>query len=81
MNAWFNRGSAIELKKQAVRCNKCASCADACPMGLSKMYSANKNMIYNQSGCIMCFKCIESCPKDDCLSCDFLGIKFLRSKF
>jgi len=80
MNSWFNKGSMVELRKTAVRCNKCASCADACPMGLTKMYEADENIIYNQQGCIMCLRCIEVCPKEKCLSMRFMGKKITESK-
>jgi ferredoxin len=81
MNSWFNKGCAVELHKRAERCNKCASCADACPMGLSKMYSAEKDLIYNQRGCIMCLRCVEVCPQNDCLSFRYLGAKIISSRF
>lgn len=81
MNSWFNKGSAVELCKKAGKCNKCASCTDACPMGLSKMYSAEKDLIYNQKGCIMCFRCVEVCPQKDCLSIRFFGAKIIGSRY
>lgn len=81
MNSWFNRGAGIELKKQAVKCNKCAYCAEACPMGLTKMYEADKDMIYNQQGCIMCLRCVEICPREKCLSVSFFGKKIINSKY
>lgn len=81
MNSWFNKGCAVELKKIAVKCNKCASCADACPMGLTKMYEANENIIYNEKGCIMCLRCVEVCPREKCLSMCYLGKTIIESKY
>lgn len=81
MNSWFNKGAGVELKKNAMKCNKCASCADACPMGLTKMYEAEDDLIYNQNGCIMCLRCIEICPRDKCLSMSFFGKKVVESKY
>jgi len=80
INAWFNKGAGVELAKKAMKCNKCAACADACPMGLTKMYEADKDLIFNETGCIMCFKCIEVCPRENCLSMSFFGKKILESK-
>lgn len=81
MNSWFNRGAAVELRKKALRCNKCAACTEACPMGLSKMYRLDKDMIYNEQGCIMCFRCVEACPQNECLSAGFFGKQILTSRF
>lgn len=81
LNSLFNRGCAVELRKDAPKCNQCAACAEACPMGLTKMYAADRNLIYNEKGCIMCFRCVEICPRQGCLSASFLGKKFLESKY
>jgi ferredoxin len=81
MNSWFNRGSGVELKKDAIKCNKCGSCADSCPMGLTEMYEADKNIIYNDKHCIMCMRCVDVCPRDSCLSVNFFGKKLFESKY
>lgn len=81
MNSWFNKGGAIELHKRASKCNKCASCADACPMGLTKMYEADKDTSYNQKECIMCLRCVEVCPREKCLSARYFGKLFAESGF
>lgn len=80
INSFFNKGAGIELKKKAVRCNKCGLCADACPMGLKEMYEKDTDGIYNQNGCIMCLRCVEICPKEGCLSASFFGKKITQSK-
>ena len=76
INSWFNKGCGIGLKKKAIKCNKCASCADACPMGLSKMYEVNQDTQYNQKSCIMCLRCVEVCPRY-CLTAHFFGKKIV----
>lgn len=81
ITSWFNKGACIELKKEAIKCNKCGFCADACPMGLTAMYEAEKNVIFNQNECIMCLRCVEICPKDKCLSMSFLGKKIIESNY
>jgi len=73
INSWFNKGAGVELHKKSIKCIKCGYCADACPMGLTEMYRLNKDAIYNQKGCIMCFRCIEVCPRKGCLSAKFFG--------
>ena len=81
INSLFNKGAGIELKKKAVKCNKCGLCTETCPMGLTEMYYKNTDGVYNQPGCIMCFRCIEICPKDECLSVNLFGKKIIESKF
>ncbi|MCM8757174.1 MAG: 4Fe-4S dicluster domain-containing protein, partial [Candidatus Omnitrophica bacterium] len=81
VNSWFNRGCGLELHKKANRCTKCGYCAEACPMGLIKMYQADTDVIFNQPGCILCFRCVENCPQDKCLSVKLFGRKLLESKW
>ncbi len=81
INSWFNKGAGVELKKCAVKCVKCGVCSDACPMGLTAMYDADTDRVYNQNGCIMCLRCVESCPRNGCLSLHFFGRKITESKF
>jgi len=81
INSWFNKGGGLELRKEALKCNKCGSCADACPMGLTAMYEADENVIYNQPECIMCMRCVEICPRKDCLSVSCFGKKITGSRF
>lgn len=81
INSWLNKGSGVELRKDALKCNKCGSCADACPMGLTKMYEAEENVIYTQNECIMCLRCIEICPRKGCLSMHWFGKKITQSRY
>jgi ferredoxin len=81
MSSWFNKGAGLELRKDAVKCNKCGSCADACPMGLTKMYEAEENIIYNQNECVMCLRCVEICPRKGCLSASLFGKRLTESKY
>ncbi|MGV8120243.1 MAG: hypothetical protein AB2L14_10830 [Candidatus Xenobiia bacterium LiM19] len=40
-----------------------------------------KNVIYNQPECIMCMRCVEICPRKDCLSVSCFGKKITGSRF
>jgi ferredoxin len=81
MNSWFNKGCGVELHKTAAKCNRCAACAEACPMGLTKMYAARQDLLYNEKSCILCFRCVEVCPRPGCLSAGFFGRKIVESDF
>ena len=81
ISSWFNRGSATELRKDALRCNRCAACADACPMGLDHVGREKAKTVLNHPGCVFCLRCVDACPRDDCLSVAFLGKTVLRSRY
>ncbi|HOL65999.1 MAG TPA: 4Fe-4S binding protein [bacterium] len=81
VNSWFNRGAGMELHKKAIKCTKCGYCAEACPMGLTEMYQASSDTVFNQPGCIMCWRCVENCPRDNCLTVKFFGRKIVASKW
>ncbi len=81
VNSWFNRGSVTELRKDTLKCNQCGACADSCPMGLDNVAREKENVVLNQPGCVMCMRCVESCPRDDCLRLTFFGKTILRSKY
>jgi len=81
INSWFNWGCGVELRKNSIKCIKCGSCADACPMGLTRMYKTDRNEIYTESGCIMCMRCVEVCPRKGCLSVHFFKKKITQSHF
>lgn len=81
VNSWFNRGSPLELRKDQRKCNRCAACADACPMGLDHVTISKDKDVLNEAGCVLCLRCVDACPRDACLSVTFCGKEFLRSKY
>jgi polyferredoxin len=81
VNSWFNKGCATELRKAPLKCNRCASCADACPMGLDHVAREKKKTILNHPECVLCLRCVDACPRDGCLSATFFGKTLLRSKY
>lgn len=88
--SWFNRGAALELAKDNLRCNRCGACAEACPMGCDHLIEKgrleqNENRegkeLRNHHNCIFCLRCVEQCPKEKCLSFRFFGMRFVESRF
>lgn len=80
MTSWFNRGGGLTLKKREARhCNRCGSCADACPMSLTHVRDAKEPKTLNTPECIFCLRCVESCPRDNCLELSWFGKRLARS--
>ena len=81
ITSWFNRGGALALRKDGTRCNRCGACADACPMGCSHVRDEKEKQVLNRHDCIFCFRCVEQCPQDGCLSATFFGGRVASSSF
>jgi len=79
-SSWFNRGGGLALLKDAGRCNRCGACADACPMGLTHMRDEKQRADISSPQCILCLRCVETCPRDNCLTLKFFGRTVLRSR-
>ena len=80
VTSWFSRGSPLELHKEATRCNRCGVCSDACPMGLTHVRDEKEHTVLNSNECIVCLRCVDRCPRDDCLSLKFAGLPVVRSR-
>ncbi len=81
MTSWFNRGSPLELVKEPTRCNRCGACSDACPMGLTHVRDEKGHTVLNNAECILCLRCVELCPRDDCLALKFARVPLTKSHF
>jgi ech hydrogenase subunit F len=44
-------------------CIHCGLCAKACPCGIIKVDRAKKHYEILVSGCILCYRCADTCPK------------------
>lgn len=51
----------INIAKPKSECGKCTACTHTCSMGL-KLYAVDK---VKDGDCINCFKCIDTCPKNN----------------
>lgn len=57
----FNRLSLLHLEFNPRECNSCRSCEEACYMGVRILSSPAREKI-RDSSCILCGRCVESCP-------------------
>ena len=78
---FFNRGGLVALKKDPVKCNRCGVCAYACPVEHPGVYEEKEMQDVSHRDCILCLRCVEMCPKDDCLKLTFAGKKVVGSSF
>jgi polyferredoxin len=77
--SFFNRGSFLTKEKDALRCTKCAICADACPMETLAVYEEKSRVIVDHTQCIQCYRCVDLCPEKKCLTVKFLGLPIFKS--
>ncbi|UCD26380.1 MAG: 4Fe-4S binding protein [Candidatus Bathyarchaeota archaeon] len=62
----FKRVSGIRLNKIEEKCTKCGICKRVCPPQVTEVYE-EKGGDVTSPGCILCFRCVEMCPYEDCL--------------
>jgi ferredoxin len=49
-------------------------------MDIEEIYEEKGKINISSKECIHCYRCVELCPEEDCLSVAFLEKEFLRSK-
>jgi polyferredoxin len=75
----FKRASVIRLNKEEEKCTKCGICKRVCPPQVTEVYE-EKGGDVTASGCILCFRCVEMCPYEDCLKIDAVGKSIYKSQ-
>ncbi|WP_455391780.1 4Fe-4S binding protein [[Eubacterium] cellulosolvens] len=80
INSFFNKYSLLTLQKDGTKCTKCRICLRACPMDIEEIYEEKGKTNISSKECIHCYRCVEVCPEDDCLSVAFLQKRILYSK-
>jgi len=66
----FDKAGIVKLKKRPGACTGCSSCQRVCPLDIREVRLEKENIASDD--CILCLKCIESCPQDRVLFLDFL---------
>jgi len=78
--ALFNRQSLFWLRKDPSRCTKCRVCLRVCPMDIEEIFVEMERENVTSPECIMCGRCVESCPEDGALSFNYMGRELARSR-
>jgi ferredoxin-type protein NapH len=85
LTALFNRfvpfkwASVIRLNKVEEKCTKCGICKRVCPPQITEVYE-EKGGDVTTSACILCLRCVEMCPYEDCLKVNVVGKTVFKSR-
>jgi polyferredoxin len=81
MMSLLNRRAMVSIQKDGTKCTKCRICLRACPMDIEEIYEEKEKDNVTNATCIHCYRCVELCPEDGCLSVKFMNKTITRSKF
>jgi len=54
----FNRISLLNIRRNRKKCTECGGCLHVCSMGITRVEDIGRS-----SDCILCGRCVESCPE------------------
>jgi len=75
----FKKIALLRLHKIEEKCTKCGICKRVCPTQVTEVYE-EKGGDVTVSGCMLCFRCVEMCPYEDCLEVKMAGKTVLKSR-
>ena len=75
----FKRIALTRLHKTEEKCTKCGICKRVCPTQVTEVYE-EKGGDVTVSGCMLCFRCVEMCPYEDCLKVNIAGKTVFKSR-
>lgn len=70
---------ALHIDKEEEKCPKCGICKRVCPLQVTEVYEQKGGRI-NTSMCMLCFRCVEMCPYEDCLKVKIGGKTAFKSR-
>lgn len=62
----FKWTPVLHLEKNETKCTKCGICKRVCPVQVTDVYEQKGGKIMT-SMCMLCSRCVEMCPYEDCL--------------
>lgn len=75
----FKKIALLRLHKIEEKCTKCGICKRVCPTQVTEVYE-EKGGDVTVSGCILCCRCVEMCPYEDCLEVKMARKTVLKSR-
>jgi polyferredoxin len=70
---------ALHIDKEEEKCPKCGICKRVCPVQVTEVYEQKGGKI-NTSMCMLCLRCVEMCPYEDCLKVKIGGKTVFKSR-
>jgi polyferredoxin len=62
----FKWAPLLHIEKDEEKCTKCGICKRVCPVQVEEIYEQKGGPI-KTSMCMLCTRCVEMCPYQDCL--------------
>jgi len=75
----FKWTPVLHLDKDEEKCTKCGICKRVCPVQVTEVYEQKGGKIMT-SMCMLCFRCVEMCPYEDCLKVNLGGKTVFKSR-
>ncbi|UBM61763.1 4Fe-4S binding protein [Candidatus Sulfidibacterium hydrothermale] len=75
----FSKIGILRLTKVGDKCTRCGNCSRVCDMGILSIAEDITSVNVVTDNCMMCFKCVEACPEEDCLNVKVLNFKIFTS--
>jgi NosR/NirI family nitrous oxide reductase transcriptional regulator len=69
----------LHIDKDEEKCTKCGICKRVCPLQVTEVYKQKGGKI-TTSMCMLCFRCVEMCPYEDCLKVKLAGKTAFKSR-
>jgi polyferredoxin len=75
----FKWAPIIHINKEEEKCTKCGICKRVCPLQVTEVYEQKSGKV-KTSMCMLCFRCVEMCPYQDCLKIKVAGKTVFKSR-
>jgi ferredoxin-type protein NapH len=69
----------LRINKVEEKCTKCGICKRVCPVQVTEVYEQKGGKIMT-SMCMLCLRCVEMCPYEDCLRVNLGGKTVFKSR-
>ncbi len=79
LHSLFSRIGFLRLNKKGENCTRCGNCYRVCDVGIKAIADDLEHTFMVKDDCMMCLKCVEACPENDCLKATFLSVPVYSS--
>jgi len=79
LHSLFSRIGFLRLNKKGENCTRCGNCYRVCDVGITAIADDLEHTFMVKDDCMMCLKCVEACPENDCLKATFLSMPVYSS--